>query len=129
MPSPRYRREMPQRYRLEAAKCQSCGRLSFPPRKVCSSCGAREFDSEKLSDHGKILTFTTIRVAPKDFETQVPYSVAIVESDNGVRLTTQVVDCKPEDLEIGKRVKFVFRKLYSEGHTGIICYGYKAILI
>jgi uncharacterized OB-fold protein len=129
MPSPRYHREMPQRYRLEAARCKECGQMSFPPRRVCSSCGAREFEMTKLSDYGKILTYTTIRVAPKDFENQVPYNVAIVESENGVRLTTQVVDCKPDDLEIGKRVKFVFRKLYSEGHTGIICYGYKAVLV
>ena len=127
MPSPRYHREMPQRYRLEAAKCSGCGRVAFPPRMVCN-CGSRDFKGEKVSDYGKILTFTTIRVAPKDFETEVPYSVAIVESDNGVRVTTQVVDCKPEELEIGKKVKFVFRKLYTEGHTGIICYGYKAIL-
>jgi uncharacterized OB-fold protein len=128
MPSPRYRREMPQRYRLEAAKCTGCGHVSFPPRIVCD-CGTRKFKTEKMSDFGKILTFTTIRVAPKDFETEVPYNVAIVESDNGVRVTTQVVDCKPEDLQIGKKVKFVFRKLFSEGHTGIICYGYKAVLI
>lgn len=128
MPSPRYHREMPQRYRLEAAKCSGCGRIAFPPRMVCN-CGSRDFKGEKISDHGKILTFTTIRVAPKDFEMEVPYSVAIVESENGVRVTTQVVDCKPEELEIGKKVKFVFRKLYTEGHTGIICYGYKAILI
>jgi uncharacterized OB-fold protein len=128
MPSPRYRREMPQRYRLEAAKCSSCGRVAFPPRMVCR-CGSRKFNEERISDFGKILTFTTIRVAPKDFENEVPYSVAIIESDNGVRVTTQIVDCKPEDVKIGKKVKFVFRKLYTEGHTGIICYGYKTILI
>ena len=128
MPSPRYHREMPQRYRLEAAKCSSCGRVAFPPRMVCG-CGSRQFKAERISDFGKILTFTTIRVAPKDFENEVPYSVAIIESDNGVRVTTQIVDCKPEDVEIGKKVKFVFRKLYTEGHTGIICYGYKAILV
>ncbi len=129
MPSPRYSREMPQRYRLEAAKCKKCGNISFPPRIVCSSCGTREFEKTKLSDYGKIVTFTTIRVAPAQFTTQVPYNVAVVESDNGVRFTTQVVDCKPEDLEIGKKVKFVFRKLYEEGHTGIICYGYKVVLV
>ncbi len=129
MPSPRYHREMPQRYRLEAVQCKGCGKISFPPRRICAGCGSREFDKARLSDQGKILTYTTIRVAPKDFETQVPYSVAVVETDNGVRLTTQVADCSPDDLAIGKRVKFVFRKLYSEGHTGIICYGYKAILI
>ena len=129
MPSARYRREMPQRYRLEAARCKGCGRLYFPPRQVCGGCKGREFATERLSDTGKILTYTTIRVAPKEFETQTPYSVAVIESDNGVRLTAQVVDCKPEDLEIGKRVRLVFRKLYAEGHTGIICYGYKAILV
>lgn len=129
MPSPGYRREMPQRYRLEAVKCKKCGKISFPPRLICSGCGSRKFDKTKLSDNGKIVTYTTIRVAPTQFTTQVPYSIAIVETDNGVRITTQVVDCKPEDLEIGKKVKFVFRKLYSEGRTGIICYGYKAILV
>lgn len=128
MPSPRYRREMPQRYRLEAAKCRKCGKLSFPPRLICAGCGTKEFDHTKMSDTGTILSYTTIRVAPADFTEQVPYSIAIVESDNGIRVTTQVVDCKPEDLEIGKKVKFVFRKLYEEGHTGIICYGYKTVL-
>jgi uncharacterized OB-fold protein len=95
---------------------------------VCSGCGTHEFETTRLSDFGKIVTYTTIRVAPAQFATEVPYSVAVVESDNGVRLTTQVVDCKPEDLEIGKKVKFVFRKLYTEGDTGIICYGYKTVL-
>lgn len=128
MPSPRYRREMPQRYRLEAAKCTKCGKQFFPPRLICAGCGAKEFDKTKMSDTGTILSYTTIRVAPDDFAEQVPYSIAIVESDNGIRVTTQVVDCKPEDLEIGKKVKFVFRKLYEEGHTGIICYGYKTVL-
>lgn len=129
MPSPRYTREMPQRYRLEAAKCRQCGEISFPPRLVCSDCSAREFEKTRLSDYGKIITFTTIRVAPAQFAVQSPYSVAVVESDNGVRITTQIVDCKPDDLEIGRKVKFVFRKLYEEGRTGIICYGYKAILV
>lgn len=129
MPSPTYRREMPQRYRLEAAKCKKCGKLFFPPRLVCAGCGSKEFDKTKLSETGTILSHTMIRVAPANFAMQVPYAIAIVESDNGVRVTTQVVDCKPEDLEIGKKVKFVFRKLYEEGHTGIICYGYKTVLV
>jgi uncharacterized OB-fold protein len=128
MPSPRYAREMPQRYRLEASKCKKCGKVFFPPRLICSNCRGREFDKIRLSDQGKIITFTTIRVAPDQFNEQVPYSVAIVELNEGVRITTQVVDCKPEDMAIGKPVKMVFRKIQEEGKTGIICYGYKATL-
>ncbi|KPJ74304.1 transcriptional regulator [candidate division TA06 bacterium DG_78] len=127
MPSPRYTREMPHRYRLEASKCKKCNKISFPTRLVCSDCGSKDFKKIKLSDYGKIVTFTTIRVAPTQFATEVPYNVAIVELDDGVRITTQVVDCKPEDLTIDKKVKLVFRKLYEEGKTGIICYGYKAV--
>jgi uncharacterized OB-fold protein len=129
MPSPQYRREMPQRYRLEAGKCTKCSKVFFPPRLICSACGSKEFKSVRLSDTGKIVTFTTIRVAPAQFVTEVPYNIAIVELDSGTKLTTQVVDCKPEDMGIDKKVKLVFRKLQSEGKTGIICYGYKAILV
>ncbi len=129
MPSPKYWRETPQRYRLEAAKCKKCGKISFPPRLVCIACGNKDFDTVKLSDKGKIVTFTTIRVAPAQFTTQAPYSIAIVELNDGVRITTQVVDCAPQDLEIGKPVKIVFRKIQEEGKTGIICYGYKAVLV
>lgn len=129
MPTPRYTREIPQRYRLEANKCKNCGRISFPPRQICPHCGGRNFERTRLSDQGKIVTFTTIRVAPTQYSSQVPYSIAIVELNEGVRITTQVVDCKPEDLEVGKPVKIVFRKMYPEGKTGIICYGYKAVLV
>lgn len=128
MPSPRYHREIPQRYRLEAVKCNSCNKILFPPRLICPDCGSKQFEKIKLADEGKIITFTVIRVAPSEFATQVPYSIAIVELNDGVRITTQVVDCKPEDLEIGKFVKLVFRKIQEEGKTGIICYGYKAVL-
>jgi uncharacterized OB-fold protein len=129
MPSPQYRREIPQRYRLEAGKCTQCGKIFFPPRLICSDCGAKDFKTIQLSDRGKIVTFTTIRVAPVQFATEVPYNIAIVELNSGVKITTQVVDCKPEDMKIDKKVKLVFRKLHPEGKTGIIRYGYKAVLV
>lgn len=128
MPSPRYWREMPQRYRLEASQCTGCGKVFFPPRLVCG-CGTREFKKTKVGKTGTIVSYTTIRVAPDMFAIHVPYSVAIVEAENGVRVTTQVVDCAPEDLAVGKKVQFVFRKLYDEGHSGIINYGYKVVLV
>jgi uncharacterized OB-fold protein len=129
MPSPRYTRELPQRYRLEANKCKKCGKIFFPPRLICSNCKSRDFEKIKLSDTGKIVTYTTIRVAPEQFNTQIPYNVAIIELNDGVRLMAQVVDCKPEDMKIGKSVKLVFRKIQEEGAAGIICYGYKAVLV
>ncbi|MBI4722372.1 MAG: Zn-ribbon domain-containing OB-fold protein [Candidatus Stahlbacteria bacterium] len=128
MPSPRYAKEIPQRYRLEANKCSGCGEVFFPPRLICPKCKGEKFEPTRLSEKGKIDSFTTIRVAPKQFANETPYTVAVVALDGGVRITTQVVDCKPEDIAIGKPVRLVFRKIQEEGKGGILCYGYKAVL-
>ena len=129
MPSPRYTREIPQRYRLEAAKCDGCGKVFFPPRLVCSGCGKRAFSPAQLNDSGAILTYTVIHVAPDQFAVEAPYVVAVVELNEGVRLTCQIVDCAPNEVAIGMAVRMVFRKIQEEGHHGLICYGYKGCLV
>ena len=120
-------REYPQRYRMEAAKCSKCGKVCFPPRLVCPVCGSREFNNVKLSDEGKIKTFTVIRVAPSGFEDEVPYAVGIVELNDGVSTMMQITDCDPEELSIGLPVKVEFRCVQKEGDAGILMYGYKAV--
>ncbi len=128
MISPRYAREIPQRYRLEAGRCKECGKLSFPPRLICPKCRGRKFETVRLKEEGTILTFAIIRVAGEKFSKQTPFAVAIVELVDGVRLTTQIADVDLEKIEIGKKVRIVFRKIQEEGKSGILCYGYKAIL-
>ncbi len=127
MSSPRYWREMPQRYRYEAAKCKKCGKVLFPPRLVCPSCRAREFDKININNSGRVETFTVIRVAPAPFVDQAPYPVAVVNLGDGVKILCQVADCDTEELKIGMDVRLEFRKIQSEGEDGIICYGYKCV--
>ena len=50
MQVPRYWREIPKRYRLEAAKCSKCGHIAFPQRLICPECGAADF--EKIKKQG-----------------------------------------------------------------------------
>ncbi|MBM4168223.1 MAG: Zn-ribbon domain-containing OB-fold protein [Ignavibacteria bacterium] len=129
MISPRYAREIPQRYQLVAARCTSCGTIGFPPRRVCKHCRGRQFEPTKLDSDGKILTFTIIRVGADRFSKQTPYAVAVIELNDGTRLTAQVTDCELESLEIGQKVRLVFRKIQEDGKAGILCYGYKAICV
>lgn len=123
----RYWREIPQRYRLEANKCTSCGKINFPPRLICSVCHAKDMEKTKLAETGKVLTYTIIRVPPHQFVDQAPYAVGIVELDDGVKITGQIVDCDFEDIKIGLNVKIEFRKLFDVGESGILCYGYKFV--
>ena len=125
--SPRYWREIPQRYRYEAARCKGCGKIHFPPHLVCSQCRGREFDKTTLAQRGSIETFTVIRVAPTGFGDQAPYAVAVIKLEDGVKLTAQVVDCDVEQLQIGQPLRLEFRRVNEDGEDGIICYGYKFV--
>jgi len=127
MSAPKFWREIPQRYRFEAAKCKKCGKISFPPRLICPSCKTREFEKVRLNDRGKIETFTIIRIAPTGFTDEAPYPVAIVNLGDDVKILCQVADCEPLDLKIGMAVRLEFRKIQQEGHAGIINYGYKCV--
>jgi hypothetical protein len=128
MPTPsRYWREIPQRYRLEANKCESCDTTYFPPRLVCPQCKKRDLLPAKLAEKGKILTYTIIRVPPHQFADQAPYAVGVIELEDGVKITAQIVDCDFEELKVGKKVRIEFRKIFQEGESGILCYGYKFV--
>jgi len=126
---PKTWREFPQRYRLEASKCNNCGKIFFPPRLICSNCKSREFTPIKLPKEGKIYSFTIIRTPSSEFKDYSPFAIALIELENGVKIMSQLVDCNFNDLEIGKRVKLVFRKIQEDSSSGIIAYGYKCVLV
>ncbi len=127
MSSPRYWREIPQRYRFEGAKCKECGKIYFPPRLICPECKSKEFEKIQLKKEGKVLTYTIIRIPPSQFVDQAPYAMGVVELADGVKVLTQITDCDLEKIDIGMKVRVEFRKIYEEGEAGIICYGYKCV--
>lgn len=127
MPSPRYWREIPSRYRLEAGRCTGCGKVVYPRRLVCPSCRGRDWEAVRLSRRGTVVTCTTVHVAPDQFAMEAPYAMAVVETPEGARLMTQVVDCDPSVVAPGMEVELAFRLVRREGHGGILCYGHKAV--
>ena len=113
-------------YNVQGNKCETCETYFFPPRPVCPTCRRKG----KLMDYvfkglGSIYSFTVVRQAPDDFKRQMPYVIAQVELDEGTRLTAQIVNVDPEDVEIGMKVRACFRKIKAFGASGVIMYGYK----
>jgi uncharacterized protein len=127
MPSPRYIREIPARYRLEASRCTACGQVVYPGRKVCLSCGSRETETVRLSTKGTVVTSTVIHVPPDEFLNEAPYAMAVVETPEGARLMTQIVDCDPSTVLPGMMVDLEFRRVREELKSGILCYGHKGV--
>jgi len=121
----RFWRKIPQRYNLAGTQCTTCGRYFFPPRNLCPDCRrAGKIREHRFSGMGKVVTYTVIRTASEQFEQMTPYVLAIVQLDEGPRLTAQLV-CSPDEVRIGMRVRPVFRRISADGESGVIHYGTK----
>lgn len=127
MPSPRYWREIPARYRLEGARCRGCEKVVYPRRRICPSCRGVEWEPLQLSRTARVVTSTVVHVPPDDLGMEAPFPMAVVETTEGVRLMTQVTDCDPAEVRPGLEVSLEFRRIRREGHSGILCYGFKAV--
>lgn len=88
--------------------CGACGADQFYPRPICLICGATP-EWATSSGLGVVHSYTVIRQqhsAP--FRELVPYVVAMIELDEGVRLMGNVVGCDPESVGIGMPVEVFF---------------------
>ncbi len=125
MSVPRYWRESSYRYMLVGGKCSNCGKMYYPVKKVCRVCGSRNFEEKKLSNKGKLVSFTVIRSPPSGYEEYVPYVVGIVELEDGIRVISQIVDCDIKDVRTGMELEATFRRTSTDGNSGIVMYGTK----
>lgn len=97
--------EAAKRHELHIQRCGSCGAHLFYPRELCSECLATDLHWVHVSGKGTVYSFTIAQQPTHPaFAEDVPYVIAIVELDEGPRLTTNIVGCKPEDVRVGMKV-------------------------
>jgi uncharacterized protein len=96
-------------HELRVQKCLECGKLFYPPSAMCPHCMSFKSEWVKLSGKGKVFTFVIVRQAPHPaFAKETPYAVAIIELAEGIRMTSNVIGCKPEDVKIDMPVELVW---------------------
>jgi len=96
--------------KLMAAKCNKCGEVMLPPRPLCTKCYSKDLRWVELKGQGKLLTYTIIHVAPKQFEALAPYSVGIVKLDEGPRLMGMIRNIEPPKLKVDMTLTVDFEK-------------------
>jgi uncharacterized OB-fold protein len=96
-------------HRLTIQQCDRCGHRQHYPRMSCAVCGSTDCTFTDTAGLGTVASHTTVRRAPFPTLTSlVPYSLALVDLDDGVRLLAGLRDCEPEAVYIGMRVAVDF---------------------
>jgi uncharacterized OB-fold protein len=89
-------------------RCGECGRWVHPPTARCDACDG-ELHPEPVSGRATVFTYT-VNAHPYDPAVPLPYVIALVDlvEQEGLRVLTNIVNCPPDDVEIGMPVRVLF---------------------
>jgi uncharacterized OB-fold protein len=102
-----------ERGELLASRCTGCGARSYPPRSDCPQCLGSEFAWVPVTGKGRLLTYTTVFVAPRhftpDLSSAAPFSsfvcqpapVGVVELEGGLRVMGWIRGVAPDEIRVG----------------------------
>ena len=96
--------------RLRFLRCQDCGYWLHPPSPRCPECGNRTLAPEPVRGDAEVYS-CTVNHQSWDGSAE-PWSIVVVTfpEQQGLRLTTNVVGCPPDEVSIGMPVRVVFEQ-------------------
>jgi uncharacterized OB-fold protein len=94
---------------LRLQRCRQCGYYLHPPGVICPKDWSKDLAVEAVSGRAEVLTFS-VNHQPWMPGLDVPFVLAIVRlvEQDDLRITTNVVNCPPEEVEIGMPVQVLF---------------------
>ena len=104
------------KHELQLQKCDSCQAYSHPPGPACAKCGSTELSWEKQGSDvlGSVYSYiVSYRPFLPGFQDDVPQIIASIELKKTpeVKLIGNVLECNPEEIEIGMPVKMVWQDI------------------
>ncbi|MEM9104113.1 MAG: Zn-ribbon domain-containing OB-fold protein [Pseudomonadota bacterium] len=95
---------------LRIQRCHDCASIYFPPRPFCPDCGSRNVEQFAASGRATLYSYIISHLATPGFEP--PYSIAVVELEEGPRMMTNIVDCEqtPEALQLDMALEVTFQQ-------------------
>ncbi|NSC22299.1 Zn-ribbon domain-containing OB-fold protein [Streptomyces albus subsp. chlorinus] len=110
--------------RLLVRRCRAegCGAAHHYPREFCPHCWSEDVVWEEASGHATLYTWSVVhRNDLPPFGERVPYVAAVVELAEGPRMMTEIVECDPGALRVGRKLRVAFRTVGdgADGGEGI----------
>ncbi len=102
-------------HELRFQRCTDCGTWRHLPRPICGNCGSFNYEWARSSGKGKVYSWITV-VQPMlpAFSHSVPYTVPLVDMEEGVRMVAVIDGVAAEAMRIGMPVDVVFDDMTPE---------------
>ena len=98
------------KHELLIQKCQDCREFIFYPKMFCPSCLSSNIGWVRAKGRGKVYSYMAVySYQPTGFEGDIPYVVAIIELEEGIRMMSNIVECPPEKVKGDMEVEVVFK--------------------
>jgi uncharacterized OB-fold protein len=96
-------------------RCDDCGRWRHLPRFMCPDCGSPAWSWHESSGRGRLFTWTVSHRSPLPaFAAELPFAVAVVEMEEGVRMVAGLRELPLESLALDLPVELVFERVSEE---------------
>jgi len=98
--------------KVMTTRCKKCGTSYFPPKMDCPKCLGSDVEWFEIKNYGKLITYTVVQYGPSGFEEDAPYTLAIGEFGDGLRIFGRLSKgIKESDIKPGMELKVVPIKL------------------
>jgi uncharacterized OB-fold protein len=98
---------------LRVQRCDDCGEFVFIPKPVCGGCLGTNLSWVESSGRGTLYSYTVVH-RPQQPTFEVPYTVAIVELEEGWHMLSNLIGVEPEAVTIGMPVEVTFERMSDE---------------
>jgi len=95
--------------------CTDCQKAIFFPREVCPVCLGSSLEWRESNGRGRVYSFT-VEHKPQNPNLEGPYTVALIDLDEGVRMMSNVIDCDPDQVSVGMPVAIAWEALSDGRH-------------
>jgi len=97
--------------RFELQHCSDCDTWIHYPRALCPECWNSDLEWKEASGAGEVHSLATLHFSPIEaYEGEAPYVVAVIELQDGPKMMANIVNCDPENVEIGDPVDINFEE-------------------
>ena len=96
---------------LSFQRCKACGHAWLPARSECPNCLAADWQREPARGGATLVSWVVYHIAYNPaFEKRLPYTVAVVQLDEGPRMMSNIVGAAPASLRIDQKLRLVVER-------------------